>query len=67
MSLTHDKELTALSNMPELHKKDLNHSRVTTYFASSQVPMSTYLIAFAIGQFDYSYSESTSLGNKVSS
>ena len=52
--------------MPELDKKDLNHSRVTTYFASSQVPMSTYLIAFAIGQFDYSYSELTSLGNKVS-
>lgn len=53
--------------MPELDKKDLNDSKVTTHFASSQVPMSTYLIAFATGQFDYSYSESTSLGNKVSS
>ena len=58
--------MIALSNMPQLDKKDLNHSKVTTYFASSQVPMSTYLIAFAIGQFNYSYSELTSLGNKVS-
>ena len=53
--------------MPQFDKKDLNDTRVKTYFTSSKVPMSTYLIAFAIGQFDYSYSESTSLGNKVSS
>ena len=53
--------------MPELARMDLNDSRVTTHFASLQVPMSTYLIAFAIGQFNYSYSESTSLGNRVSS
>lgn len=45
------KELMALSNMPVLDEK-LNGDIKTVYFEESPY-MSTYVVAFVIGSFDY--------------
>ncbi|XP_066429926.1 glutamyl aminopeptidase [Eleutherodactylus coqui] len=52
ISITHKKEYNALSNMPVENIHDDGSGWVRTYFYKS-VPMSTYLVAFAVHQFTY--------------
>lgn len=42
----------ALSNMPETSRKELGQDEVEVFFAESPI-MSTYLLAFIVGPFDY--------------
>lgn len=50
--IVHDKDYTALSNMPEERFENLPDGRVASYFMKS-VPMSTYLLAFIVCDFKY--------------
>ncbi|KAK0167905.1 hypothetical protein PV327_001760 [Microctonus hyperodae] len=52
ISIKHNKKYTALSNMPAVASviDETNSTMMTTYFAESP-KMSTYLVAFAIGEF----------------
>ncbi|XP_077135083.1 glutamyl aminopeptidase [Ranitomeya variabilis] len=52
ISITHTSDYNALSNMPMESTEDLRNGWKQTRFIKS-VPMSTYLVAFAIHQFDY--------------
>ncbi|XP_056151977.1 glutamyl aminopeptidase [Lampris incognitus] len=53
ISITHDNTYQALSNMPvEGVPQPVSGSRLTTSFHKS-VPMSTYLVCFAVHQFTY--------------
>ncbi|CAJ1074218.1 glutamyl aminopeptidase [Xyrichtys novacula] len=52
VSITHDKSYKALSNMPqEGSSEEVPGSKLKTSFQKS-VPMSTYLVCFAVHQFD---------------
>lgn len=52
ISIKHNKKYTALSNMPAVASivDETNSTMITTHFAESP-KMSTYLVAFAIGEF----------------
>ena len=50
--IVHDKDYTALSNMPEERTENLPNGRVASHFMKS-VPMSTYLLAFIVCDFKY--------------
>lgn len=50
--IVHDPDYRALSNMPVEKKKPLQNGRVASYFKKS-VPMSTYLLAFIVCDFNY--------------
>ncbi|MBN3319887.1 AMPE aminopeptidase, partial [Atractosteus spatula] len=52
ISITHDSSYKALSNMPEESTTPLQNGLTKTTFQES-VPMSTYLVCFAVHQFDY--------------
>ncbi|XP_073428069.1 glutamyl aminopeptidase [Dendrobates tinctorius] len=52
ISIIHTNDYNALSNMPVEIIEDLGNGWKQTHFRSS-VPMSTYLVAFAVHQFDY--------------
>ncbi|XP_043999504.1 glutamyl aminopeptidase [Gambusia affinis] len=53
ISITHDKNYGALSNMPpEGSPEELPGNKLKTTFQKS-IPMSTYLVCFAVHQFDY--------------
>lgn len=52
VSITHDAEYGALSNMPEKGRQSLNGNKMKTSFQKS-IPMSTYLVCFAVHQFKY--------------
>ncbi|XP_034530930.1 glutamyl aminopeptidase [Notolabrus celidotus] len=53
VSITHDKTYGALSNMPpEGSAQELPGNKLKTSFMKS-VPMSTYLVCFAVHQFDH--------------
>ncbi|XP_017961021.1 endoplasmic reticulum aminopeptidase 1 isoform X3 [Drosophila navojoa] len=49
--LTHSSSLTAISNMPV--KELVNHGELTTTTFQTTPPMSTYLVAFVISNFDH--------------
>ncbi|XP_046947665.1 glutamyl aminopeptidase isoform X2 [Lynx rufus] len=51
ISITHLKEYRAISNMPVEKEESLDHKWNRTTFKKS-VPMSTYLVCFAVHQFD---------------
>ncbi|XP_064190866.1 glutamyl aminopeptidase [Anguilla rostrata] len=52
ISITHDKAYGALSNMPVEKTEELPGSKTKTTFELS-VPMSTYLVCFAVHQFTF--------------
>ncbi|XP_053317476.1 glutamyl aminopeptidase [Spea bombifrons] len=52
ITIIHPSEYNALSNMPELVSYDLKNGWKKTVFQRS-VPMSTYLVCFAVHQFTY--------------
>lgn len=52
ITLIHDKDLTALSNMDVKETKPLEGNKVATVFNTTPV-MSSYLIAFIVGEFTY--------------
>lgn len=52
VTLVVEKSLTALSNMPEVGRTDTPDGLVAVKFARSPI-MSTYLLAYVVGQFDY--------------
>lgn len=53
VSITHDKEYGALSNMPPVGTpEELSGNKLKTSFENS-VPMSTYLVCFAVHQFEF--------------
>ncbi|KAF0884395.1 glutamyl aminopeptidase isoform X1 [Crocuta crocuta] len=52
ISITHPKEYKALSNMPVEKEESVDNKWNKTTFKKS-VPMSTYLVCFAIHQFDH--------------
>ncbi|XP_041669258.1 glutamyl aminopeptidase [Cheilinus undulatus] len=53
VSITHDRTYKALSNMPqEGSSEELPGNKLKTSFEKS-VPMSTYLVCFAVHQFEY--------------
>ncbi|XP_073322847.1 glutamyl aminopeptidase [Pagrus major] len=52
ISITHDDNYEALSNMPQESTQQLPGNKKKTSFAQS-VPMSTYLVCFAVHQFQY--------------
>ncbi|XP_056914998.1 glutamyl aminopeptidase [Takifugu flavidus] len=52
ISITHDSSYRALSNMPEENIEKLPGSKTKTTFKKS-VPMSTYLVCFAVHQFQF--------------
>jgi aminopeptidase N len=47
-----DEHLTALSNMNVVEEKSLENGKKLLTFARTPV-MSTYLVAFAVGEFEY--------------
>ncbi|XP_063493298.1 glutamyl aminopeptidase isoform X3 [Symphalangus syndactylus] len=51
ISITHPKEYGALSNMPVAKEESVDDTWTQTTFEKS-VPMSTYLVCFAVHQFD---------------
>ncbi len=55
ISIIHDKNLNAISNGKEIAKDTIDDNRVRTAF-SKTVPMSTYLVAFVISDFEYKQS-----------
>ncbi len=63
ISIIHDKNLNAISNGKEIAKDIIDDNRVRTRF-SKTVPMSTYLVAFVISDFEYKQS-STLRGKPV--
>ena len=50
--IAHDKDYKALSNMPVVKKRTLANGRIASHFKKS-VPMSTYLLAFIVCDFQY--------------
>lgn len=52
ITLIHDKNLTALSNMDVKETKDLGSGKVATVFNRTPL-MSSYLVAFVVGEFNY--------------
>ncbi|KAK6493279.1 glutamyl aminopeptidase [Huso huso] len=50
ISIIHEKDYNALSNMPEENRIELQDGSIKTTFQKS-VPMSTYLVCFAVHQF----------------
>ncbi|XP_076831506.1 glutamyl aminopeptidase isoform X2 [Brachyhypopomus gauderio] len=52
ISITHAESYEALSNMPVEHTEKLPGQKERTFFKKS-VKMSTYLVCFAVHQFDY--------------
>ncbi|NWY00844.1 AMPE aminopeptidase, partial [Nothoprocta ornata] len=52
ISIIHQQDYQALSNMPVQHTDQLDNGWVRTTFARS-VPMSTYLVCFAVHQFQW--------------
>ena len=50
--IAHDKDYTALSNMPVVKKKTLANGRIESHFKKT-VPMSTYLLAFIVCDFKF--------------
>ncbi|XP_071975412.1 glutamyl aminopeptidase [Engystomops pustulosus] len=52
ISITHGAEYSALSNMPAQASQNLGNGWIRTDFVKS-VPMSTYLVAWAVHQFTY--------------
>ncbi|NXA39983.1 AMPE aminopeptidase, partial [Eudromia elegans] len=52
ISIIHQQEYRALSNMPEQQTEQLDNGWVRTTFQRS-VPMSTYLVCFAVHQFQW--------------
>ncbi|XP_036927026.1 glutamyl aminopeptidase [Acanthopagrus latus] len=52
ISITHDDIYEALSNMPQMSTQQLSRNKKKTSFEKS-VPMSTYLVCFAVHQFAY--------------
>ncbi|KAL4641863.1 glutamyl aminopeptidase isoform X1 [Arapaima gigas] len=52
ISITHDSNYNALSNMPEESRVQISDKKSKTSFQLS-VPMSTYLVCFAVHQFAY--------------
>ncbi|XP_073496949.1 glutamyl aminopeptidase [Phyllobates terribilis] len=52
ISITHRDDYNALSNMPVERTENLGNGWIQTHFIKS-VPMSTYLVAFAVHQFDF--------------
>lgn len=61
ISLIHPKEYSALSNMPVEKEEAVDNNWKKTTFMKS-VPMSTYLVCFAVHQF--TYTQRTSKGGK---
>lgn len=47
-----DRGLTVLSNTPELGHR-VQNGRLVVDFAKTKIRMSSYLVAFAVGKFDY--------------
>lgn len=47
-----DDDLTALSNMNIISEKKLNNEKKLIKYATTPI-MSTYLVAFAVGKFEY--------------
>ena len=52
LTLIIDSQLSALSNMPEASIKSLSNNKKEVHFLPS-VKMSTYLLAFVVGEFDF--------------
>lgn len=52
ITLIHDKNLTALSNMDVKETRPLDNDKVATVFNTTPV-MSSYLVAFIVGEFNY--------------
>lgn len=52
ITLIHEKEHTALSNMDIKESKTLPNGRISTTFNTTPL-MSTYLVAFIVGEFNY--------------
>ena len=63
ISVVHDKEFTALSNMPLSKTVERGNNRVESQFQAS-VKMSTYLVAVSVNGFEY-YEQKTKNGVKV--
>ncbi|KAF9189711.1 hypothetical protein BGZ51_009352 [Haplosporangium sp. Z 767] len=57
-------DLTALSNMPVMEMTAVDPSEKTVYFEKTPV-MSTYLVAFAVGDFEYIETTTTKLEKPV--
>jgi aminopeptidase N len=52
LTLIIDSQLSALSNMPEASIKSLSNNKKEVHFLPT-VKMSTYLLAFVVGEFDF--------------
>ncbi|KAE8289438.1 Glutamyl aminopeptidase [Larimichthys crocea] len=52
VSITHDANYGALSNMPQENQENLPDNKKKTTFVKS-IPMSTYLVCFAVHKFEY--------------
>jgi len=59
VTLIVEKHLTAISNMPELSIQHLSNNKKKITFDISPL-MSTYLLAWAIGEFDFIHGQSAS-------
>ena len=65
ITVAHDVNLVALSNMP-LESRDRKRNRLVESQFSASVPMATYLVAFIVCDFDYKKTQTKS-GKKVTS
>ena len=50
--IVHEKDYKALSNMPVVKQEQLSNGRIESHFMKS-VPMSTYLLAFIVCDFEF--------------
>ncbi|KAG0221509.1 hypothetical protein BGW41_006729 [Actinomortierella wolfii] len=64
ISLDVPSELTALSNMPIKELTAVEPERITYHFETTPI-MSTYLVAFAVGEFEYVETTTTKLEKPV--
>jgi puromycin-sensitive aminopeptidase len=64
IELTHPSGLLAVANMPVSSQKDLGGGRTRTEFEESP-PISSYLVAFAVGPFETTPTATTSTGYPV--